>query len=734
VRRNRENHGLCDNGDGNRSSSNKRERRSADPLEPARSRRDRDRDRDQDQDLKDQHRGHQEKKRRSHDKRSSTCRSSRSSSSSDHDRDNDTGIDDDERRQQKRRKSHNKKKERDRDETRRKDDGRLHDKKKKSSKTVSSKKSKTSKRRDRRRHGRIRRGDDSSSDGDCSSDSSDNSSLGDKDRRAPQSSQASSSTAMQFAIRVKELLQQFPDMGDQLLTMLLRMSSGTSFDLTQVQPHSLSLCLEKVFTTLGRYGVELDPSTQSWHWMPAAQSSAGSRAERQRMESALPKLVRQLLNDAGLTLGAMKKFEHQQQQKKKEMDQELNWRQQQQDQAEEKEASRKRQERLDNKAREQEQQHNNDPKTQQVLELLRAIVAEFGGGNDIAPQASISLSLPQEMTGLISTLLEGEVVILEGLPNRALRERLETLFETMGLTPEALEAESDSDSDNEGKESSPMMGYALPEDDNNKNEMFVVSSSKQVQVLLQTAQQECERLSKPNADPGNTTRGNAVPKKKVIGPSFPPPTNNDAKLVSAFDLDAGEASCSDDSDGPAPAGSESDLHRRRRKVSKEEARRLAKHRQLEMDVATGKLSASDIQSSMNGREDWMMTPGEHTFLEGIIKGDPTKGRTFKNEKARGGEDATAMAPSVQREIQELQQSHAEAGGRGPSLMDLHRDKRAQEQMEESSNRGPNGNKEKWKWNRNKDIDDGRRVDKNALSMIMGGASENLGTKFARGFN
>ena len=71
------------------------------------------------------------------------------------------------------------------------------------------------------------------------------------------------------------------------------------------------------------------------------------------------------------------------------------------------------------------------------------------------------------------------------------------------------------------------------------------------------------------------------------------------------------------------------------------------------------------------------------------------------------------------------QAHNDARGR--SLMDEHRSKKAQEKL--ASNR-----KAEWNWNRNSDLDAGRRVDKEALSMILGGAADNLKTRFKGGFN
>ena len=45
----------------------------------------------------------------------------------------------------------------------------------------------------------------------------------------------------------------------------------------------------------------------------------------------------------------------------------------------------------------------------------------------------------------------------------------------------------------------------------------------------------------------------------------------------------------------------------------------------------------------------------------------------------------------------------------------------------ASAKGEKGND--WSWSRDKDLDEGRRVDKNHLRMVMGGASTELKSKF-----
>ena len=152
----------------------------------------------------------------------------------------------------------------------------------------------------------------------------------------------------------------------------------------------------------------------------------------------------------------------------------------------------------------------------------------------------------------------------------------------------------------------------------------------------------------------------------------------------------------------------------------------AKYRELEL-----KSTSHGVSMPMNngGREEWMLNPGKHDFLSGIKSGQAIKSRGFQNKKSRGQKEAPPVHPAVQAEMDAIMEAHENA--RGPSLMDLHRSKKAEEKALASKN--DNGRKE-WKWSRDKDLDAGRRVDKNALGMIMGGAAENLKTKFAGGFN
>jgi hypothetical protein len=163
---------------------------------------------------------------------------------------------------------------------------------------------------------------------------------------------------------------------------------------------------------------------------------------------------------------------------------------------------------------------------------------------------------------------------------------------------------------------------------------------------------------------------------------------------------------SDDEDGPAPLGTLAAV-----KQSKRQRSAVA--------------STAETAEADTGREEWMMTPGQHDFLKGI-QSKCLKSRTFRNEKNRGqtipSAPPEAINPDVLAEVQAIQAAYEES--RGPSLLDAH----LQNQAEAKQQQG----KKEWKWNREKNLDDGRRVDKNALGLVLGGAKTELRNKFSSG--
>jgi len=465
-------------------------------------------------------------------------------------------------------------------------------------------------------------------------------------------------TAIQFAKALYALLHKFEDMGEQLISMIYRMSSGTMFDLNQVNPPELRVLLTNVFATLQKYGVEQHQGG-SWHWREATQP----RADRKRLELLLIQVVRQLLNDVGLTMDAIDKFENEQ--------------------------HRRQQHQLDKEHCMVE--HN------KLLEALHIILDTFG-----KPDANPPIAL--ELSGLFDFILQGEAVVLDGIPNEILKSELETLFQLVGLVKVKENVEDEDNLDGE-------IVYSLPEEEENKDRSDKTSAARN---LAEIVRNECQHRVQ-EAAPSE--------KRSLIGPTFP---TNDSQLSIQDEV---LSSSSEESEGPAPEGTDQSARRaliQRRRITKEEARELANKRKYEIDVATGKLAASDVKSAIDGREEWMLTPGKHTFLEGIMKKGPTVNRQFKNEKLpRSGGGTAHIDPSVQKEMEEL--TKAKHQERGPSLFQLHQDKIAKEKAVST------GGKEEWKWSRDGDLDKGRRVDKNALRSILGGAEENLKTKFEGSF-
>eukprot|EP00536_Pseudo-nitzschia_multiseries_P014030 jgi/Psemu1/310539/fgenesh1_kg.649_\ len=162
-------------------------------------------------------------------------------------------------------------------------------------------------------------------------------------------------------------------------------------------------------------------------------------------------------------------------------------------------------------------------------------------------------------------------------------------------------------------------------------------------------------------------------------------------------------------------------------LSLDTIRAQAEHRELQLKATA---AGVDMPAETGGREEWMILPGQHDFLSAIKSGQAIKSRGFQNKKSRDADKNTpTIHPAVQAEMDAIMEAHQDA--RGPSLADLHRSKIAQEK--ELAARASNGKKE-WKWNRDKDLDAGRRVDKDALGMILGGAKDDLKSKFAGGFN
>ena len=300
------------------------------------------------------------------------------------------------------------------------------------------------------------------------------------------------------------------------------------------------------------------------------------------------------------------------------------------------------------------------------------------------------VTLPNQLGELCSMILSGESVALDGLPDQNLREGLEQLFRGAGLNRSEMNDDDDDDDEEETE-----MGYGLPE----ANDHFARAHMESILAAC-----------KHRAD----TKQEEAPRRVVRGPLPQHVTADYPAHVEQEDDD-------DEDDGPAPAG----MTKIRKGPSREAIQVMADLRKEQLED----LVSDQARATKPGeREEWMINPGEHDLLQGIKSGG-MKGRNFENKKVRA--QATEIPegpvdPAMQAEVDAIIQAHRDA--RGPSLMDQHRDNTAAEKAAKANESNPS-----FGWSREKDLDAGRRVDKDALNLLMGGAGGGLKDKFQGGF-
>lgn len=433
------------------------------------------------------------------------------------------------------------------------------------------------------------------------------------------------------------MLEGHPALVEDFPIMLIRLASGTTFDLSQMSDRDAAHCLSQVFSALQPFGVGRD-HTGAWSWEGGSRSSNPSHNE----QIVLVKLVRAMLDQIGVTMDAIERHENPS---------------------------------LPPPPTDNPKADAND-KAEEVAYMTTELLREF------KPE------LAQELSGLCQMILEGESVSLDGLEDDRLRNALETIFKECKL--EKLEMENDNDED----DGSVAFGYGLPPG--------VHEESKQ--SLLRVMQTCQETATKP----------------RVKGPLKPPPS-----YAGMMDSVIHESESSDE-EGPAIIGT----GRQSKALSKDLVAAQAALRSRQLENAKQGIDSSTAEAlEGQSREEWMIVPGKQfDFLSSVKSGKPMKNRKFgAQSKVDIAKEEAVIHPSIQAEINAIKEAHEES--RGPSLMDQHRERKAQEKAAAAAS----GNSESWKWNRDKDLDSGRRVDKDALGMILGSAGSELKSKFHGGF-
>ena len=255
------------------------------------------------------------------------------------------------------------------------------------------------------------------------------------------------------------------------------------------------------------------------------------------------------------------------------------------------------------------------------------------------------------------------------------------------------------DSDQEDGDE-PVMGLGLPELDSTQRE----SAWRRITLIMET----CSRL----VDKSSRSKG------PIKGPQMPQPDQL-AQYHATAQMNGNITDESDEFEGPLPLGTKP--RRDDPSIPRELVAAEAEQRKRQLDAAREGRDASDIMVSEGGREEWMINPGKFDLLSAVKATQKHVSRKFEG---RSTGDASIsqerIDPKVKQEMDAIMQAHADS--RGPSLAEQHREK-----VKEA--KAKKGSAKKWKWNRDEDLDAGRRVDKDHLSMLLGGATTDLQKKF-----
>lgn len=449
--------------------------------------------------------------------------------------------------------------------------------------------------------------------------------------------------------------------------IFMQLGRGTEYNFSQMPDRNLARLLEVVFESLIIHGMELG-GNGAWKWGIAPACGPGRKGGD---DTALLRLTRALLNGVGFTMDRVEAYEQDQLRKLQHHNERVSQFEKplENDQAQEKAAVMKRPEKS--------QENEEDVRSRKRVERMTSQMLDRFDPKDSSSSAT---SLANELQGICNSLLEGESIQLDGIENGKLKATLTQLFLLIGL--EVVEMDEDDEADDDGNinndnNEEKALGYALPDLSNAANNL-----------------NEVLRVCRFRSSGGSE----GAPTSWAANPSIP--TN--------YNIAQGESS-SDDDDGPAPLGTIA-------------AVKASKRQRLPQIQNLNKKSGGIDEG---GREEWMLVPGEHDFLKGISKS--TRSRTFKNEKMRGqaivsyadGKSAEQIKPEILEEVNAIQKAYEQS--RGPSLLDAHRQKTQESKQQRQGN--------EWTWSRDTNLDDGRRVDKNALHLVLGGASTELKSKF-----
>lgn len=334
----------------------------------------------------------------------------------------------------------------------------------------------------------------------------------------------------------------------------------------------------------------------------------------------------------------------------------------------------------------------------------------------------------EEVPVLLLQILDGELVMLEGLPNDKIRDALALLFEALGL--ESRKAGDDGET-----------GYGIPDKGSDDSEAVIK------QVIVAYGGEVVEQGS--GAVAAVEEEGQAAgpaPRRAPIGPAMP----SHAMLMQAQQAAAeyaqqGPSSSDDDDDddedtfGPSVAGKEkrvasekADPNKAKRQ-KRHELKRAAEWENVTGVITGGQAALDKAEAESKGREEWMIVPPKSLGVLGALKTLNPTNRKFQTRSARGAraELHAPKAPKSKAEMEaeaaaeELMAKHREA--RGASLVERHK---VEPGKAKKAAGGKEGGKKTFTWSREEDFEQRKKFTPQMYEELLQ-KSQELDTRFSR---
>jgi len=533
---------------------------------------------------------------------------------------------------------------------------------------------------------------------------------------------------VQFAESLQTLFQHYPALSTELPYLLIQLTSGDGLNLSQMRDEQMSISLSQVFTSMG---CKMNSATNCWVWEGGQDLKGLSSNDKSLL---LIKMAIYLLDGVGVTMEAIDEFDNHTLETINDFENQRKCKEYANDEIPVHSEGGSTCTRMNSSMTSTEAIKEKNAQLAEIALLTTMVLEKFDHKNTNKSGKSL---LAKELFDIVSIILEsGESICLDGISNDSLKECLEKLFFAAGLEKvEMMEEEEDDNKNGEQRKDDRFeksngtneevmenmtdgniaYGYSLPD------EATKIYGS--VKLKLNAIIRACKLFIQMQSQS----------KVRVLGPAAMPLSVSMTRNATANKQESNNND-DDDDDGPLPLGSEGIGRRKAPKISAHMVNVIAKERSTQLaKVTSGIGEKEDIASFTSGREEWMMQPGEHDFLKGIMASGVIKNRKFENKKThdrRGGEvldsKSIPLDTEIQSEVNGIMSAHAQA--RGPSLVQQHREKK----MEKESTKRDLNKGSTWNWNRDKDLDKGRRVDKQYLRMVMGGASQELKEKFQDG--